>query len=71
MGRIDAKAHRRRGVRDHQLSCGAAGALRQTAGQDIRQAIARMAKWHGAQRVALGDIPAALAAEWGAGWEVG
>lgn len=39
--------------------------------QDIRQAIARTAKWHGAQRVALGDIPAALAAEWGAGWEVG
>ena len=33
--------------------------------QDIRQAIARTAKWHGAQRVALGDIPAALAAEWG------
>lgn len=39
--------------------------------QDIRHAIARTAHWHGAQRVALGDIPAALAAEWGAGWEVG
>lgn len=32
VGRIDAKAHRRRGVRDHQFPCGAAGALRQTAG---------------------------------------
>ncbi|MEX0632955.1 hypothetical protein M8494_16300 [Serratia ureilytica] len=35
------------------LSCGAAGALRQTAGRGYSAAIARMAKWHGAQRVAL------------------
>lgn len=72
VGRIDAKAHRRRGVFEI-ISFHAEPQVRfgKQRAQDIRQAIARTAKWHGAQRVALGDIPAALAAEWGAGWEVG
>ncbi|MGP2760683.1 winged helix-turn-helix domain-containing protein [Serratia marcescens] len=72
VGRIDAKAHRRQGVFEI-ISFHAEPRVRfgKRRAQDIRQAIARMAKWHGAQRVALGDIPAALAAEWGAGWEVG
>ncbi|MNC66676.1 hypothetical protein D3C75_1171000 [compost metagenome] len=38
--------------------------------QDIRQAITRTAKWHGARQISLGDVPALLAAEWGQGWEV-
>lgn len=66
VGRIDAKAHRRRGVFEI-ISFHAEPQVRfgKQRAQDIRQAIARTAKWHGAQRVALGDIPAALAAEWG------
>lgn len=66
VGRIDAKAHRRQGVFEI-ISFHAEPQVRfgKQRAQDIRQAIARTAKWHGAQRVALGDIPAALAAEWG------
>ncbi|CAI2538498.1 winged helix-turn-helix domain-containing protein [Serratia ficaria] len=72
VGRIDAKMHRRQKVFEiisfHPEPQVRLGKLR---AQDIRQAITRSAKWHGAQRVALGDVPAALAGEWGEGWELG
>ncbi|CAI0753930.1 Uncharacterized protein conserved in bacteria [Serratia entomophila] len=72
VGRIDAKMHRRQGVFEvisfHPEARVRFGKQR---AQDIRQAITRSAKWHGAQRVTLGDVPAALAGEWGEGWELG
>ncbi|CAI1054896.1 winged helix-turn-helix domain-containing protein [Serratia proteamaculans] len=71
IGRIDAKMHRRQGIFEiisfHPQAKVRFGKQQM---QDIRQAITRSAKWHGAKQVTLGDIPAALAIEWGAGWEV-
>jgi hypothetical protein len=71
IGRIDAKMHRRHGVFEiisfHPQAKVRFGKQRV---QDIRQAITRSAKWHGATQVTLGNIPAQLAAEWGEGWVV-
>lgn len=71
IGRIDAKMHRRQGVFEiisfHTQAKVRFGKQRV---QDIRQAITRSAKWHGAKQVLVGNIPAQLAAEWGEGWEV-
>ncbi|NWA20088.1 winged helix-turn-helix domain-containing protein [Serratia liquefaciens] len=71
IGRIDAKMHRRQGIFEiisfHPQTKVRFGKRRM---QDIRQAITRSAKWHGANQVILGDIPAPLATEWREGWEV-
>jgi uncharacterized protein YcaQ len=71
IGRIDAKMHRRQGIFEilsfHSQTKVRFGKQRM---QDIRQAITRSAKWHGANQVILGDIPAPLATEWREGWEV-
>ncbi|MFN1145512.1 winged helix-turn-helix domain-containing protein [Serratia liquefaciens] len=71
IGRIDAKMHRRQGIFEiisfHPQTKVRFGKQRM---QDIRQAITRSAKWHGANQVILGDIPAPLATEWREGWEV-
>ncbi|MEQ5972600.1 winged helix-turn-helix domain-containing protein [Serratia liquefaciens] len=71
IGRIDAKMHRRQGIFEiisfHPRTKVRFGKQRM---QDIRQAITRSAKWHGANQVILGDIPAPLATEWREGWEV-
>jgi uncharacterized protein YcaQ len=71
IGRVDAKMHRKQGVFEvisFHLESGTK--LGKQRCQDIRQALTRTAKWHGAQQVSLGDVPALLAAEWGQGWEV-
>ncbi|TQI79937.1 hypothetical protein FHU10_5213 [Serratia fonticola] len=71
IGRVDAKMHRKQGVFEvisFHLESGIK--LGKQRCHDIRQAITRTAKWHGAQQVSLGDVPASLAAEWGQGWEV-
>ncbi|HFK7184938.1 TPA: winged helix-turn-helix domain-containing protein [Serratia odorifera] len=72
IGRIDAKMHRRKAEfevisfhTEPQVRMG-----RQRC-QDVFQAIERMAKWHGATRVTLGEIPASVRSEWGSGWDVG
>lgn len=71
IGRIDAKMHRRQGIFEiisfHPQTKVHFGKQRM---QDIRQAITRSAKWHGANQVILGDIPAPLATEWREGWDV-
>lgn len=71
IGRVDAKMHRRQGIFEvisfHPQAKVRFGKQR---AQDLRQAIARSAKWHGAKQVTLGDIPVQLAVEWGEGWEV-
>ncbi|HBL7237967.1 TPA: YcaQ family DNA glycosylase [Serratia liquefaciens] len=71
IGRIDAKMHRRQGIFEilsfYPQTKVRFGKQRM---QDIRQAITRSAKWHGANQVILGDIPAPLATEWREGWEV-
>lgn len=71
IGRIDAKMHRRQGIFEiisfHPQTKVRFGTQRT---QDIRQAITRSAKWHGANQVILGDVPAVLATLWGEGWEV-
>lgn len=71
IARIDAKMHRKQGVFEiisFHLEPGVK--LTKQRCQDSQQAITRTAQWHGAQQVRLGDIPAALAAEWGQGWEI-
>ncbi|MBE0149043.1 hypothetical protein FOT80_06500, partial [Serratia fonticola] len=71
IGRVDVKMHRKQGVFEvisFHLETGIK--LGKQRCQDIRQAITRTAKWHGAQQVSLGDVPASLAAEWGQGWGI-
>lgn len=71
IGRVDAKMHRKQGrfeIISFHLQ--PKTKLNKQRCQDIRQAITRTAKWHGAQQVSLWDIPAQLAAEWATGWRV-
>lgn len=71
IGRVDAKMHRKQGMFEIiSLHLEPKIRLSQQRCQDIRQAITRTAKWHGAQQVSLGDIPAQLVAEWATGWHV-
>ncbi|AHG21973.1 hypothetical protein Z042_21910 [Chania multitudinisentens RB-25] len=71
IGRVDAKMHRKQGVFEMlSFHLEAKVGLNKQRCQDIRQAITRLAKWHGAQQVTLGNIPAPLAVEWAAGWRV-
>ncbi|MNT56052.1 hypothetical protein D3C72_1933310 [compost metagenome] len=71
IGRIDAKMHRKQSVFEViSFHLEPKVRLGKQRNQDVYQAINRSAKWHGAQQVTLGDIPAALAAEWGANWQV-
>lgn len=71
IGRVDAKMHRKQGVFEIiSFHLQPKTKLNKQRCQDIRQAITRTAKWHGAQQVSLGDIPAPLAAEWATGWQV-
>jgi uncharacterized protein YcaQ len=71
IGRIDAKMHRKQGVFEViSFHLEPKVRLGKQRSQDVYQAINRSAKWHGAQQVTLGNIPAALAVEWGANWQV-
>lgn len=71
IGRVDAKMHRKQGLFEViSFHLEPKTKLNKQRCQDIRQAITRTAKWHGAQQVSLGAIPARLAEEWATGWRV-
>ncbi|MEG3134162.1 winged helix-turn-helix domain-containing protein [Rouxiella sp. T17] len=71
IGRTDAKMHRKFGIleiKSLHLETGIKISKRRAS--DLAQAISRFAQWHGAKKVALGNIPAALAELWGEGWNL-
>lgn len=71
IGRVDAKMYRKQGIFEViSLHIEPQTKLNRQRCQDTRQAITRTAKWHGATQVALGEVPALLAAQWGQGWEL-
>ncbi len=71
VGRMDAKMHRKQGELEvislHlQEGVKAAKSLR----DGLQGALSEFARWQGAARIRLGNIPAQLALSWGTGWEI-
>ncbi|PVZ86185.1 hypothetical protein C9426_16345 [Serratia sp. S1B] len=65
IGRMDAKMHRKQGifaVISLHLEPGIKWNKQRC--QDISRAITRLADWHGAQQITLGEVPAQLATAW-------
>ncbi|WP_435954382.1 winged helix-turn-helix domain-containing protein [Dryocola sp. BD626] len=71
VGRMDAKMHRKQGeleIISLYLEDGVKPGASLVNG--LRVAISEFALWQGASQIVLGNIPAALAASWGSGWEI-
>lgn len=63
VGRLDAKAHRKEGVFEvKSLHLERAVRVSQRLADDLSAALCRMAAWHGAPRLAIGQAPGDLAA---------
>ncbi|MCP6675282.1 hypothetical protein NL520_28185, partial [Klebsiella pneumoniae] len=63
VGRLDAKAHRKEGVFEvKSLHLEPGARVSQRLADDLSAALCRMAAWHGAPRLAIGQAPGDLAA---------
>lgn len=71
IGRTDAKMHRKQQIleiKSLHLECGVKVGVRRA--KEVGEAISRFARWQGATRVVLGNLPAELTSFWGEGWEL-
>lgn len=71
VGRMDAKMHRQQSELEI-ISLHLEEGIKPTNAllTGLRDALSEFGRWQGAQRIMLGNIPAALASSWGSGWEI-
>lgn len=71
VGRMDAKMHRKQDELDIiSLYLEEGVSVRKSLLEGLHGALTEFARWQGAARITLGNIPAQLALSWGSGWEI-